>query len=223
MKKILFVPFVLVLLVTSSCTRHFTHAQFEERAASHQIIAVLPFEVVTTGRMTRQMSEAMLDEVELAESRVFQMSFHDQMLHRFSRDRRSQVSVQHYSETNRLLEQAGLDLRDAWRESPVELANILGVDAVVRNSVHKDTYLTDMESFGISLASTISVLFGGLWFDTDNRTSDVRINSAIVEANTGVTLWSATRTSPTRWDRKTSETVNFINRRVTKHIPYRRL
>jgi len=106
-------------------------------------------------------TEEMLQEIEAAESQAFQASLYHQILRRLGRKnyRHLNVKVQAYEETNRKLANADIGYPESSNLSAQELATILGVDAVVRSNVHKTKHLTDLESYGIHIASQILFLF----------------------------------------------------------------
>ncbi|MCP3928791.1 MAG: hypothetical protein GY705_06790 [Bacteroidetes bacterium] len=65
------------------------------------------------------------------------------------------INLQHYDKTTYLLENAGISIRDAWKEDPERLAEILEVDAVVKARIEKQRFMSDLASFGIDLGIEI--------------------------------------------------------------------
>ncbi len=217
--------FCLSVLLFSSCSReYYKTSGYEEFAAEHKVIAFLPVETVTSGRIPKGVTDEMLVEIEENESRAFQMELHNQVSRRTHRyENRINVSIQHAAETNSRLEKAGISIRDSWKMAPTELAEVLGVDAVVHTSVHKAQYLTELESFGLSLGFAFASVFtdGLAGIFPAAKTSDVFVSCSILDGQTGVSIWSTERTSPTDWNRSHSEVVRNITGSLARRFPYR--
>lgn len=225
MRKI-FVPLIISLMAIVACNREaYKTAGYDDYASAHRIMAILPTETITTGRMPKDATPEDIAVVEAAESKAFQVALYNQLSKRSgSRNGDIRVNFQHYTETNALLEKAGIDLRDSWKHSPVELAGLLGVDAIVRTTVRKEFYLTNLESFGISVATTIVALFVdplAWWLFPNSQTSDVFASCAVLDGKSGQPTWSIGRDEPTYWNKGHSEVVEEISRKLSRRFPYR--
>ncbi|MEM1319355.1 MAG: hypothetical protein AAGG75_03815 [Bacteroidota bacterium] len=226
MKNLPFIIAAIVLsLSLSSCSRNFyTKANFSPSKTGPMTIAVLPYKIVTTGRIPRNVTPEDLQAIEEAESQAFQISMYNQVLRRMNRSRKKPaITVQHFNETNNMLTEAGVRLSESWKKSPKELTKLLGVDAVLFSVVHKNQYLTNLESYGLHLAASLITVFANRvpWYLPNNRTSDVRISSSIIDGKDGTTIWAVARNCPTYWNRNTYDAIEKINFRVTKRIPLR--
>ncbi len=138
----------------SACTAvDYTSPRFPEAARSHQSVAVLPVEMVFTGRAPKRLTAEDIMLIEEGESLAFQATLYNYLLDRSSlqRQRPIWVSIQPIERTNDLLNAQGLAIRDTWLLPAEELAEILGVDAVVRTRVRKTRYLSDLASFGLTV------------------------------------------------------------------------
>ena len=72
---------ILLALIFTSCSKdYFIADQFNEKTAHHKTIAILPFQVTTTGNLPEELSEADLFEIRQAESKAFQTSLHNEIL-----------------------------------------------------------------------------------------------------------------------------------------------
>lgn len=225
MKKI-FVPLIAALMVTAACNREaYKTAGYNEYASAHRVMAIIPTETITTGRLPKDATPEDIAVVEQAESKAFQVALYNQLAKRSgSRDGDIRINFQHYTETNALLEKAGIDLRDSWKHSPVELASLLGVDAIVRSTVRKEFYLTNLESFGISVATTVIALFvspAAWWLAPGAQTSDVFASCAVLDGKSGQATWSISRDEATYWNKGHSAVVEEISRRLSRRFPYR--
>ena len=223
MKKLFF--FLAVILFLISCgPEYYKTAGYESRASAHQILAILPVETHTTGRLPKQLTEEDIVEIENAEARAFQISLYNQVAKRTGRYSGTiRVNIQHFSQTNAKLKEAGISPRDSWAMAPDSLAKIVGADAVVRTSVHKDRYLTDLESYGISIAASIANIFSnaGFWIYPWARTSDMFISCSILNGSDGVPVWATDFDCRTYWNRRTHEVIDEVSRRIGRRFPYR--
>src|SRR6476469_6307258 len=139
-----------IFVLTTSCHRYYTSSSFEQKTAKHKTIAVLPPQIVMTGKKPRDLSEYDIAKIEETESKLFQRSLYNNILTRANtRKYVMDVSVQPYDNTIALLESNNVSIRDAWKKSDEELSKILGVDAIVRMSIQKERYMSDIASFGI--------------------------------------------------------------------------
>jgi hypothetical protein len=218
MKKIVLALLTAVLFL--NCNREiYKTGDYDRLAYEHRIVAVLPAQSITTGRIPELTAEN-IDEIEEAESLAFQISLYRHVARKTGE--RIHVSIQHYAETNRLLEEAGIDFRESWRESPKKMAEVLGVDAVVHSTVEKEFYLTNLESFGIDVGTAIlsAITNYGFWF-LPNRTSDVFVSCELIDAREGVPVWTTHKVEPTFWNRPHREVVDQITRAMSRRFPYR--
>ncbi len=225
MKRISFFAVLMIVLISSCSRQRFQTNAYGDLAKEHHILAILPVEMVMTGRIPAELTKEDIDKIEEGESKAFQMALFSE-LSRGSGSRRNDIGVnfQHFDVTNDLLEEAGISFREAWTTSPVKLAKILGVDAVVKSRVEKQQYLTDLEGFGISLASRIANImlpyspFGGF---VRTRTSDVWASCSVLDSEAGVSVWASRQKCPTYWNRPTQDVVVDISRAMCRRFPYR--
>ncbi len=219
----------LVLLLLPACTAvDYQSPQFGEKAYGHQTIAILPFEMVFTGKMPTRLTPDQIAHIEEAESLAFQTAFYNRLLNQSSARKKHpiRIEIQPVELTNQILYDSGLDLRESWEVPPEELARILGVDAVVRTSVHKARYLSDLASYGIDLG--LYVLYeatdgeaGWLVPPGLTKTHDIWADSVLVSAEDGHLLWKVAVERATDWHRPANDVVAGITKKLAKKFPYR--
>jgi len=222
MKKVLF--FASLFFLLASCSReYYQTASYETYSANHHLVAVLPVQTITTGRIPARLTEEDLLAIEEGESQAFQVALYNELAKRSgSRAQDIKLDFQHYSQTNAMLNDKGVSIRESWDMAPVELAKILEVDAVILTSLEKEYYLTDLESFGISLAFAFVDVFSDNWFlFPNNRTSDVMVSCTIIDGKSGVPVWVTDRICPTNWSHQHNEVVEQIARSCARRFPYR--
>ncbi|MCP4200982.1 MAG: hypothetical protein GY769_03520 [bacterium] len=212
----------------TACTAvNYTSPSFPEVALDHQEVAVLPVEMVFTGKAPKGLAAEDILLIEEGESLAFQASLYNYLLNRSSPHRRRPVwiSIQPIETTNQLLREEGLAIRDTWALPADELAEVLEVDAVVRTRVRKTRYLSDLASFGIAVG--VHVVLEAL--DEDHawllpwgpRTYDIYAEGQLVTADEGTLLWKVAVNRETDWSQPANDVVRGITRKLAKKFPYR--
>jgi len=208
--------------MATSCKPYFIANDFDQVTADHTTVAILPFELFTVGYIPAQLTPEMIDEIEEVESTLFQSNFHNKVLSSTQRGRGGlTVGLQHYSETNSLLEKAGITVRESWTMSPKDLAKVLDVDAVVKARIEKNQYFSDGLSAGIEISRAILDIFTDTnpLYISDNNKKVISDYSLVNEE--GVVLWSIGYKNTSDWQQQADELVNSINHRSSRHFPYR--
>jgi hypothetical protein len=218
-----------MLVLTAACsTVNYQSPQFTERARHHQIIAVLPFEMVLTGDTPEDLTAQQIAEIEEAESVAFQEAYYYRLLHQASAHRKHpiRIEIQPVETTNRLLAEAGIGVRESWSMSAKSLAGVLRVDAVISTSVRKTRYLSAGESFGVDFGLNVfnevtegkleSILPWGL------ATSDeIWANCELIDAIDGVVIWQTDFAQATDWRCPPNQVIAGFTDDLAKRFPYR--
>lgn len=222
MKKSILFTALFGLLAAVSCNRFYKSPDFAERTKDHRTIAVLPYEIVITGRLPKDLTEADKTKIEEAESVAFQKSLTNMVYVVGGRGKRKlTVTVQPPEKTLETLEANNISIRESWNADPQKMAEMLGVDAVVRGKTIKQRYLSGLESIGVDVATNVLGWFvgvPGLWFGS--RTHDVEAMVTIVDAKNGETLFTGRDEVSVDWTRPANEAVEQINRRICRRFPY---
>lgn len=220
---------VAMLLVAAACsTVNYQSPEFAERARHHQIIAVLPFEMVLTGDPPRNLTAQQIARIEESESAAFQEAYYYHLLHQASVHRKHpiRIEIQPVETTNRLLAEAGIGIRESWGMSAKSLARVLRVDAVISTSVHKTRYLSGGESFGVDLGLQIvnEVTEGRLapflpWGLV--KTHDIWANCELIDSLDGAVLWQTELAQATDWRYPANQVIAGFTEELAKKFPYR--
>ncbi len=214
---------VCILVTLTSCHRYYTSSSFNEKTATHKVIAILPPHIVMTGQLPRNVSKETIVALEEMESRMFQQSLYSNILKRAKTGKKiMDVSIQPYSNTISMLEEHNISVRDSWEKDDRELAQILGVDAVVRSSIQKDRYMSDEASLGITVARGIvfAASKSPLTIPVSNKTSDIQATCTLV--SNGETLWNDSYREGSNWNNPANEIIEEITERFARHFPYRK-
>lgn len=215
----------LVMLISfSSCHRYYTSSSFEEKTSKHKTIAILPPQVIVTGNLPKSVSISYIEELEVKESKLFQEALYNNVLKRGNTKKYAlDVMVQPYSNTLAALEKNGIGIRESWMMDDKELATALGVDAVVRTSIQKERFMSDLASAGIEAGRRVidAVLKQvGTVPSTTNKTNDIRATCTII--SNGEALWNDSYTKASDWNSPANEIIENITDNFAKHFPYKK-
>ena len=145
MKKALplIIAFSLIIISVAlgllSCShKYYKTSWFDQQTANHKVVAVLPAEMIFTGKQPENLSVEEIAKIEEQESKNFQQSLYNSIL-RYANSRKyfTRVNLQDLSTTRRILEEHNINYKDAWKKDDKELAALLGVDAVVKMRIQK--------------------------------------------------------------------------------------
>lgn len=227
MKNTSFFCLTLLFLLTGCAKRYYIASDFSTRTIGHQTIAVLPVEMVFTGNQPKDLTEEDIAAIEEGESKAFMISLYDAILRSTKNGKKPmRVSVQSYTTTISMLEENNITIRESWSKRPAELAQILGVDAVVQSRIHKNRYMSDLASYGISVGvqvvqvlsqGTLGVFLPG----SLNKTNDIKSNFTLVSGEDGAVLYSRAFTEEADWNRPSEQIIDRTTVRFAKFFPYR--
>src|SRR5215207_96483 len=213
------------LFISCASSKYYTNTLFEQQTAHHKVVAVLPTEMVFTGKLPKELSPEDLSAIEETESKSFQQSLYNSIL-RYANNRNyyTRINLQDLSTTQKLLEDAGISIRDSWKQDDKTLAKILGVDAVVRMRIEKKRYMSDLASMGIGVGRQVLGQIGtAANFPVtyvSNKTNDIYASCNVVSNNQ--TLWNDHYQGGTNYNSPSEEVVADITDNFGKHFPYRK-
>ncbi|MFK7775934.1 MAG: hypothetical protein AB8F94_27670 [Saprospiraceae bacterium] len=121
-------------LTLSGCSTTKNNSYFENDKSNIEKIAVLPFEIIFTGKIPKAVDEQMLEQIELEESVTFQNSFSKILI---DQNDENSFSIQPVQKTLDILNNKNIQVRESWKMHPQQLAKILGVDAVVKSRIKR--------------------------------------------------------------------------------------
>lgn len=224
----LFTIFTFILLFLASCSpnKHLT-ADYDKFAQRHSKIAVLPYDIQMTGRKVAEMEQEEVDDLRRIESKLFQQSLYSEVLKRTgNRKKDIKISVQDVNKTNRLLQDAGIDMIAIGEYSPKELGEILGVDAVISTRLVKEIFLSREESLLMEVATTTILDRAPIRVRPFNRSkftrsSEVDIFCTIVDTQEESAIWIYNTECDLQWDADPDDVIENINGRISKKFPYK--
>jgi hypothetical protein len=226
MKKIIPIILFIAAIISTSCSRkYYTSSFFDQQTAHHKIIAVLPSEIVFTGKQPKDLTEEQIAKAEEEESRAFQQSLYSNILqYANSRKYYMFVGVQDINTTTNILDENKISIRDSWKTDDKKLASLLGVDAIVRMQIKQKRYMSDYASYGVTIGRDIIrgtpignrlPIPGSL-----GKTEDIYAYCSVV--SNSVTLWNNNYKGAANWNNPSNEIIENITDNFGRNFPYKR-
>lgn len=188
----------------------YVHPKFYALAKNHEKVAVLPFNVQIDLRPDdrKKISEDQLAEMEREQGVAAQNALASWFLKK-QKSSDFAIEFQDVQKTNALLTKAGIDIHDLSAHTPQELAEILGVDAVMGGGMQT----TKPMSEGASIA--LGVAFG-VWGPTN--AGNVTIN--LSNAKDGTLLWKYDKELSRGLGSDMNVLMDTLMRKASKKFPY---
>lgn len=225
MKKNLLYSCLALLVLVSCSRRYYTASNFEEKTEDHKVVAILPAEIIMTGKLPKNMSPEAIAKAEETESVNFQYALLNSILrHANTRKYITTINFQDVNTTAKLLEQNKISVRDSWKKDDNELARLLGVDAVIRMRVEKRRYMSDEASYGVAVAKEVIYKTGvGSKVPVPNsvgKTYDVYATCNLLSNNQ--TLWNDNYKRYADYDTPANVIIEWITNDFGQHFPYKK-
>lgn len=200
----------LVVLVTSCGPTIYKADQFSTVAAKHKTVAILPADVAVSLRPAemKRTTPEQLAKNEESTGYAMQEKLYGWFLKRQNKFHYT-VSFQDVMETNSQLAKANISYTDLRTKSRKELAQLLGVDAVISSNVRMDKPMSD----GAALA--VGAVFG-VWGNTNKANTTINIH----EANSGNLMWKYNYEAAGSVGSSPDNLVDALMRNASKNFPY---
>jgi hypothetical protein len=210
MKKI-FTPLVFLMLIVSACgPKIYKSNEFDDVAAKHKLVAILPADVTIMLRpnQSKKISAEELEKTRESTAYAIQDKLYSWFLRRSNKFLYT-VKFQDVSKTNFLLKEAGLTYTDVRLKSKESMAKLLGVDAVITNITRMDKPMSD----GVAIA--LRVLIGA-----SGTTNNVNTTINIHEAKQGDLIWKYDYLAQGSFGSSPENLVNGLMRNASRKFPY---
>ena len=226
MRTSLLFIFSIVLFSCGVNKNVYKSADFNNQVANHRTVAILPFQIRQTGHVGKNESVDAIKATNEKWAYVFQESLLSYSLRHTSKNRKGQmISFQGAQRTNAILNELGLSVDAMYSKKPEELAQLLGVDAVIMTTLEKDKNFSDGVAYGlkagsvllnaVSKSATVGAPLNGI------NAADVNLNSYLYDAKDGKLLWKTFRQGGTDLPTNTDDLVEFYSNWIAKKLPYR--
>lgn len=194
----------------SAQTQLYEHPQIEQYLASHSKIAILPFKTSITLRPKdmKSMSNEQLKKMEIDEGLSIQNAMHSWFLKRETNGKLT-VSLVDPLTTNAKLKKMGVTFENFDDYTPDELADMVGVDAIIMGTFETNKPMSE----GASVALGLLV---GMYGSTNNAV----INMSIYDAKDGVQIANYNKAISGSMGSSTEDLINTLMRKASRRIPY---
>jgi len=200
--KLLF--FAAIVFTMSSCASVYYSPDAKQIATSHQKIAVIPPTVSIAAR--RKVDAEALKEQQETESLNFQKEMYSWLLTRKRRNGML-VNILDVETTNAKLTRAGYFENNTM--TPNEIANLLGVDAIMTSNYALSKPISEGAAVAIGLLS-------GVW----STTNEARVTLEIHDRGTENMIWNYNHTLSGSVGTSSHNLVNSLMRNASKKMPY---
>ncbi len=215
-----------VAIFAAGCgnTLRYSSQDVKAKAHQHQTVAIVPAIITYTGPVPQELTREDKIAIDIGESRMYQNSLYNFLLRKSNT--RVRVNIQPIERTNNLLRDADINIHESWAMDATELAQVLGVDAVIQLRVDESRYMSDLTGLGIDAGRGVlrSIFYGpgnlGPYPYPITRTADMRSSCSVFDAD-GSLIWKMGVIRGTNWSRPPEFVVDNINRKFARNFPYR--
>ena len=198
-------------LTLQAQTNLYENPQFDEIAKDHKSIAVVPFktQVKLRPKQMKDMSGEQLQRIEKAEGEGIQSAMYSWFLKRKKRGDLQNIEVQDPKVTTALLRRNDISYDNITDYTPQELAQILGVDALISGEFETNKPMSE----GASIV--LGALFG--FFGSTNT---ALMNMSVHNGTDGVLLWNYNKQVRGSIGSNTEDLVNILMRKASRRLAY---
>ena len=225
-KNLPFLSFALAFFLFTSCGhKYYTTSNFEEKTDEHRVVAILPAEMIFTGKQPKNLSEEDVAKIEDQESSAFQLALYNSILRHANTNKYiTTINFQDVNTTQKLLEEKAITTRDSWKMTDKELARLLGVDAVIKMRIQKQRYMSDEASYGITVAKQI-IYNTGIGSKIPVPAAPAKTNDIYASCNlvsNSQTLWNDNYKAASDYNSPANVIIEGITDNFGKHFPYKK-
>ena len=209
-KSLLSLIFLALVYVSSAQTHLYENPDFDRLTTSHEMIAILPFKASVTLRpkQMKDITPEQLQKMEESEGLSIQAAMHSWFLKR-DKQKKLKIKVQDPNTTNALLRRNNITPEYIADYTPDELADILGVDAVIMGTFETNKPMSE----GASVALGMLVGFYG-------TTNKAIINLSFYNAEQGELLVNYNKAVAGSFGSSTEDLINILMRKASRRISY---
>jgi hypothetical protein len=199
-----------VLIGFSQTKEIYIHPKFQEIAANHKKIAIIPFKasVILRPNQMKNLTPNQLENLEKEEGMAVQSTLIEYFLGKKER-KEMEIQILDLQTTNAILEQNGIDYSTIDHYTPVEICGILGVDAVISGTISLYQLMTNAGS----VANSVLL----------NKTGPTHSGRCVIFINdgeSGTLLWNYDNTLSRDLGSNINTIITKIMRKASQKLPY---
>ncbi|WP_210489782.1 hypothetical protein [Rufibacter aurantiacus] len=223
MRITLLVIMTMIVVGLGSCNHSrnmYTSPAFAAAAKHHKTIAILPFDVQVGLRpnQMRKLTPEQLYALELQHGRAVQSAFQIHFLNKVNKDG-EKVAVQDVNVTNTILKEHDIQPEEIPNYLPAELAQMLGVDAVLVGSLTTEKPVSTAVAAAVAIYTFLYTPYVGGAGPTNSGNTMMRI----YDGASGDLLWSYDKALSRGIGSDTHNIIKAITRKATRQIPYAKM
>ncbi|KAA3440448.1 hypothetical protein [Rufibacter hautae] len=220
MRIALLVIVTMIVVGLGSCNHSrnmYTSPAFATAAKHHKTIAILPFDVQVGLRPSqmRKMTPEQLYALELQHGRAVQSAFQIHFLQKVNKDG-EKIAVQDVNQTNAILKEHDIQPEEIPNYLPSELAQMLGVDAVMVGSLTTEKPVSTAVAAAVAIYTFLYTPYVGSAGPTNSGNTMMKI----YDGASGDLLWSYDKTLSRGIGSDTHNIIKAITRKATRQNPY---
>ena len=113
-------------------------------------------------------------------------------------------------------------IEDLYNKQPEQIAQLLGVDAVIMTTMNHNKNFSDGVAYGLAAARTITnILSKTVTTTTGMDASEVNINCSLYDATDSKLLWKTYRDGGTNLPANVGELIEHYSNWIAKKLPYK--
>ena len=208
-----------ILSFLSCAPKPYQIANLPRQLPRNPMIVVLPYQVIFSGKLPKNLSEEQRVKQDREERIAFQRSLFNYLRGKLAKE---PIRIMQIQQSNAKLAELGFDIYNIEKYQPQELAKALGADAIIAPSLEKFRYRSDEASFAIDAASAIFFVASKGAVDLPygiSSTNDVKANCALIAAKDGTMLWNVGRTGKANWNYQVNNVMDDLHRRMARKVP----
>ncbi len=211
MKKLVLLLLLVASFSVKGQTSLYENPEFDKVAQNHKAIAIMPFETVVSLRkkQMKKMTTEDLKRLEKQEGKSIQIAMYSWFLKRKKRGKLKTIEVQDPKKTTALLKKKDITQDNMSDYTPEELAQILGVDAIISGNYKTSKPMSE----GASVALGLLV---GFWGSTNSAT----VNMSVHNAEDGVLLWNYNKKVKGSIGSSPEDLINKLMRKASRRLSY---
>ena len=209
---------IFIFLVVSSFfmnsfgqTNLYENPAFDSIATNHNIIAIVPFktQVQLRPKQMKDVSTEQLHKMEMEEGMAIQSAMYSWFLKRKKRGKLPTLDLQDPRTTTSILKQNGIDYDNITDYTPLDLAKLLNVDAVIMGEFETNKPMSE----GASVVLGVLVGFFG-------TTNSATINMSIYNGLDGILLWNYNKKVRGSIGSSPDDLINILMRKASRRMAY---
>lgn len=189
-------------------------------------VAILPVEVILTGKLPKNMTEQQKATQEQYESKFYQELLHSKFLDKSRSAKKNKYGVHFINpqDVNSKLAKANINYSNLKEKSTEELATITGSDMILFVNIKKQRLMSDGAAIGLDIVESVinSVINPSGQNNTTNttqKTHNISFAVTLIDGKTGTTISKLSDFKEANWQESPEIVLKRNYARTTRKLP----